>query len=244
MPQKPFRRCEHKHATPSPTRRPWVEAGVLGLILFAGTCQLLFKPLDVRLTEELQLLPRQIDDWTIDNTVEPVTAMFPAIDDEILDAYPSPSGGRRFADVDDELVRAYRRRSTGERVRLYIGYHRSQEDGKELTGEASELLGAAASPVALQVGPKTVVLNEVLHRKAGAERGVLFWYDVNGRTISNIHFAKAYTLWDALTRLRTNGAVIMVEWDSPEGVPSDVSRQEAIGFVRALFPLLPEYIPS
>ena len=212
-------------------------------MLFTGGFLLPFKPIDVRLTEELRLLPGQINNWTIDTTAEPVTARFPAIDDEILDAYPSASGGRRFADVDDELVRAYRR-STGERVRLYIGYHRYQEDGKELTGEVSQLLGAAASPMALQVGPKTVVLNEVVHRKAGADRGVLFWYDVNGRIISNIHFAKAYTLWDALTRRRTNGAVIMVEWDCPEGVSSDLSRQEAIGFVRALFPLLPEYIPS
>jgi len=212
-------------------------------MLFTGGFLLLFKPIDVRLTEELRLLPRQISNWTIDDAVEPVTARFPAIDDEILDAYPSASGGRRFADVDAELVRSYRR-STGERVRLYIGYHRSQEDGKELTGEISQLLGAAASPVALQVGPKTVVLNEVVRRKAGTERGVLFWYDVNGRVTSNIHFAKACTLWDALTRRRTNGAVIMVEWDCPEGMPSGVSRQEAIGFVRALFPLLPEYMPS
>ena len=232
-----------EQSAPSPMRRRLVEAGVLGLMLFAGAYVLLFKSIDMRLTEELQLFPRQIDSWTIDTTVEPVTARFPAIDDATLDAYPSASGGRRFAAVDDELVRAYRG-PTGERVRLYIGYHRYQQDGKELTGEASRLLGAAASLVPLRLESETVAVNEVVRRTTGIERGLLFWYDVNGRTIPNIYLAKAYTLWDALTRRRTNGAVIMVEWESPTGGQSGVARQGAIGFVRALLPLLPGYMPS
>ena len=58
--------------------------------------------------------------------------------------YPTPTGERRFTAVDDELVRVYRNPS-GDRVQLYIGYYHRQEQGKELTGDASSALAAAAS---------------------------------------------------------------------------------------------------
>ena len=51
-------------------------------------------------------------------------------------------------------------------------------------------------------------------------------------------------MWDALTRRRTNGAVVMVEWGQPTGPDSEASRREVIAFVRQLVPLLPRDIPS
>ena len=129
-----------------------------------------------------------------------------------MGGYPTLTGERRFIATDDELVRVYRN-SSGERVTLYIGYYHRQVDGKELTGEAGAALAAAASRVTLTSESGTLDVNEIVRAKAGARRGVLFWYDINGRIVSDLYRLKSYTIWDAMTRRRTNGAVVMIAWN-------------------------------
>ncbi len=69
-------------------------------------------------------------------------------------------------------------------------------------------------------------------------------HDLNGRIAADMCLAKAYTVWDALTRRRTNGAVVMVSWECPPGVEFDASRLKALGFVRELVPVLRHYMPA
>ena len=173
---------------------------------------------------------------------QPAAVRFPALENELLRAYPNASGDHRFTAVDDDLVRVYRSAS-GERVRLYIGYYREQQQGKELTGDVSHALRAAASPLELTLDSGTIEINQVVP-EARIQRGLIFWYDLNGRIVADMYLAKAYTVWDALTRRRTNGAVIMVAWEYPAGVEFDASRLKAIGFVRELVPLLRRRMPA
>jgi EpsI family protein len=178
----------------------------------------------------------------MDTGSKPVAVRFPALDNDLLHAYPTASGEHRFTAVDDDLVRVYRSAS-GERVRLYIGYYRDQQQGKELTGDVSHALRAAASPLALTLDAETIEINQVVP-EARIQRGLIFWYDLNGRIVADMYLAKAYTVWDALTRRRTNGAVVMVAWECPPGVEFDASRLKALGFVRELVPVLRHYMPS
>ena len=75
-------------------------------------------------------------------------------------------------------------------------------------------------------------------------RGVLYWYDVNGRVVSNIYRVKKYMAFDALTRRRSNGAVVMIEWGGADGIDPDASRRKAVAFAQSILPLLPNFIPS
>ena len=222
--------------------RPWLEAGVLIAVVFVGTLPFLSRPASVRLDDTLQSLPGRIGDWTVDTGSKPAAVRFPALDNALLHAYPNASGEHRFTAVDDDLVRVYRSAS-GERVRLYIGYYRDQQQGKELTGDVSHALRAAASPLALTLDAETIEINQVVP-EATIQRGLIFWYDLNGRIVADLYLAKAYTVWDALTRRRTNGAVVMVAWECPPGVEFDASRLKALGFVRELVPVLRHYMPS
>jgi len=140
-------------------------------------------------------------------------------------------------------VRAYRN-SSGERVRLYIGYHRSQREGKELAGEASHALNAAATPLLLQMGSRTVELGQVIDTQPGGSRGVLYWYDLNGRVLRSVYLAKQYMVWDALTRGRSNGAVVMIAWESGDERDAERSRKKAVAFAESILPLLSNFIPS
>jgi EpsI family protein len=232
-------------SSPSARRRVWLDAAVLVVILAAGASRLSALQLDVQLREDLRSLDSRIGDWTMEIGPQNKPVPFPGIDDDLVDVggYPSPTGERRFDGVDDELVRVYRN-SAGDRVQLYIGYYHRQEQGKELTGDVGRALAAAASNLPLSIESGTLELNEVVRQKAGMRRGVLFWYDINGRIVPDSYRLKGYTIWDAVTRRRTNGAVVMIAWDGAAGAESEAAREQAMAFARELLPVLRQYLPS
>lgn len=223
------------------SRRVWFEFAICVAIIGVGAALPRFHTPDVSLDRDLHLFPTQIGGWSLEPRPKP--ARFPALDDDLVQAYPSPEGAHRFLAIDDELVRAYRNAS-GQEVRLYIGYHRSQREGKELSGEAGHLLNAASTPIQLQWGSQTVELGEVVRDGRTGKRGVLYWYDLNGRVVGNIYQAKKYMVWDALTRQRTNAAVVMIQWESEDRTDAEASRLKAVAFAQSILPLLPNFIPS
>jgi len=239
-------------ATGSVEPRVRLEYVVLALLLGTGGYLFGFHAADVPLRNQLRSLPDRIDDWTVDRAAEPPSRSSwhtpaDAQGNRMTTAKVEEMVGRgdvvAFSDVDDELVRTYRNGS-GERVRLYIGYYRSQHEGKQLFGGENSALRAASSTTNIDVEPHAIEINQVEQRRAGTSRGLLFWYDLNGRVLANMYRAKGYAIWDALTRRRSNGAVVMVAWDGPAEDDSVGSREQAIEFVRALLPLLPRFIPS
>jgi EpsI family protein len=172
-----------------------------------------------------------------------VGVRFPAIDDDLLGAYPSPAGERRFAQVDDQLIRTYRHAS-GARVQLYVAYYHRQVQGKEIAGELAGILRTTARPATVDGESGPIAVRELVRAHAGTQRGVLFWYDINGRIVPDIYQAKGYTLWDAVTRRRTNGAVVMIAWQGSPLIPASDARQRAIEFARTAIPLLRHHLPS
>ena len=222
---------------PPGRRHAWVMACVFGAMLWAGTSQLWPDRREVGLSEALNSLPSRINEWTLDTTPHMSAVALPTFDAALVGAYPGQSGKRRFTAVDDELVRTYRRAFDG-RVQLYIGYYRRQEQGKELSGEAGHALQRAASGLTLSLDSETIELNEIVQTSVRGQRGLLYWYDVNGRVLPSIYSAKVYTIWDALIRRRSNGAVIMIAWEDPIGTGPASARQGAIGFAEVLVPML------
>jgi EpsI family protein len=220
-----------------------VEFGTSLIVLVIGAFSVLFQPANVRLSADFGTFPNQIGAWRLDTTQGRSPDRFPAIEDGLIHAYPTLSGEHHFAALDDELIRAYQN-SAGQRVRLYIGYHRSQREGKELAGDAGHLLNVVATPVGVSFGSGEVELREVQQGSANNARGLLYCYFINGRVLSNLYLAKRYMVWDALTRRRTNGAVVMVAWESDSSADAEASRLNAAEFARAILPLLPKFIPS
>ena len=204
---------------------------------------LVFRPVEIRLTDDSSAHSQaRVGEWVVDTRPEPARDRFPVIDDDLVDAYPS-KGERRFTLIDDELVRAYRN-SAGERLRLYIGYHRSQRVGKELAGDAPRALWRGS----LSASPRGRIPYDCAQsspsRAGDRHAGNVLCIFLDGRVLDSAYVAKLYMMWDALTRRRTNGAVVMVEWGQPTGPDSEASRREKVAFVRQLVPLLPRYIPS
>jgi EpsI family protein len=203
-------------------RRPILEFAVAALVVAAGTYAISFQPADVRLKDPLQRLPLNINGWTA-SLISPSASEF------------------HIKGADEEIVRTYRN-AAGDEARLYVGYFRRQEQGKELIADASLNLLNQAARVELGA-PHAVALNRVVREHGGKQRETLFWFDLNGRIVASAYAAKAYSIQDAMFRRRTNGAVVAVSWDAPSGTaPRGQDARDT--FVRAVIEALRQHIPS
>jgi EpsI family protein len=226
-----------------PRRLVLLDGALIFFVFAAGVWLVSFRPEAVPLRTDLRTFPRTVEEWTVDATHEPLPVHFPAIDDELVHAYPSPSGARYLGKMDDELVRVYRN-SSNQSLSLYIGYDQSQREGKELISEVGHLLDSAAITIKVPFESDAVEVGEIRQESSRGSRGLLYWYDVDGHAFKSIYLTKKYLALNALTRRRTNGAVIMVGWESRIPKDGDVPRLAAIDFVRTVLGLIPRFIPS
>ncbi len=194
-----------------------------GFFLIIGGYINFYHPSPVPLKMDLRWFPYEIGEWRgVDN--KPDYDVFKELG------------------VDHELGRSYRT-LTGRDTKLYVGYYDSQKQGKELVNYKSEEFHHGASKMEIKLNPdEVIVLNKLIKREGEKRRVIVFWYDLNGRIVADRFKAKVYTIWDALIRGRTNGAVIMLSWDL-ENTNSTLIDRDAEDFIRKLIPILYNYLP-
>jgi EpsI family protein len=151
--------------------------------------------------------------------------------------------------VDDYFMRNYRN-SKGEIIGLYIGYFKSQREGKGIHSPRQCLPGAGWVPVHTEIyrmaapghNPEMVPVNKFVMGKGLDRQLYLFWYHGRGRVYANEYWNKIYLIWDGLTRKRTDGALIRV--NHPVIGNTDDALKTQSDFVKLFLPLLKEYIPD
>ncbi len=147
------------------------------------------------------------------------------------------------------FVRNYRN-SKGEIIGLYIGYFKSQREGKGIHSPRQCLPGAGWIPVDTTVyqmavpdhHPETVPVNKFVMGKGLDRQLYLFWYQGRGRIYASEYWNKIYLIWDGLTKKRTDGALVRVN-NPVIGNPEDALKTQS-EFIKLFFPLLKEYIPE
>jgi EpsI family protein len=155
--------------------------------------------------------------------------------------------------VDDYVNRVYSapgRYGAG----LYIGYYRSQRQGDSIHSPLNCLPGAGWEPVsqgALTIpvanaegGPVSV--NRYIIQKGIERQVVLYWYQSHGRVVASEYWSKFYLIRDAVRLNRTDAALVRVIVPIPAGVDGaeKAAERQATDFVRAMFPVLSNYLPS
>jgi len=149
--------------------------------------------------------------------------------------------------VSDYVKRAYLS-SGGQHVDLYVGYYQSQRTGETIHSPKNCLPGAGWEPV--RAGHLTIplaampviVVNEYLVEKGPTQYLVLYWYQAHGRVIASEYRGKAWLVFDAITRNRTDEGVVRVLTSTRNG--EDQARARAVQFVQALYPRLSKFIPD
>lgn len=149
--------------------------------------------------------------------------------------------------VDDYLSRIYKDPS-GNPVQLYIGYYGSQRAGDTIHSPRNCLPGAGWEPVRTGelhlplLSGGSITVNDYLIRKGADMQLVFYWYQARGRTIPNEYAAKLWMVQGALTRNRTDAALVRVLTPAPAG--ESQARERATDFVRLLYPHLKNFIPD
>jgi EpsI family protein len=149
--------------------------------------------------------------------------------------------------VSDYVNRAYMN-SDRQRVDLYVGYYQSQRTGETIHSPKNCLPGSGWEPVRAgrltipMAGTPAIVVNEYLVEKGPAQYLVLYWYQAHGRVIASEYSGKAWLVFDAITRNRTDEALVRVLASTRNG--EGQARAQAVQFVQVLYPRLNSFIPD
>lgn len=155
--------------------------------------------------------------------------------------------------VDDYLSRVYYTRD-GAVAGLYMGFYGSQRQGDTIHSPLNCLPGAGWQPVSqgrLHIANadgqgRDVTVNRYIVQKGLERQLVLYWYQSHGRVVASEYTSKLYLIHDAIRLNRTDGSMVRViapiKVDATDNGAS--AERVAEDFVRAIFPLLPAYLPQ
>jgi EpsI family protein len=137
---------------------------------------------------------------------------------------------------------------TGQPILLYIGYYESQRTGSTIHSPKNCLPGAGWEPIhsgratiSLRDGREIVVNESVIQRDQDRQL-VFYWYQGRGRVLADEYVGKFWMVADAISRNRTDGALIRVITPITDEQPAP--RNRLMVFTQALVPYLDEFIPK
>ncbi len=140
----------------------------------------------------------------------------------------------------------------GRSVNFYIAYYQSQSKGESIhspetclpgSGWRFEKSGASKLPVAW-AKQESFTVNTAVMRKGENRQLTYFWFPLRDRVVTNAFALKWYNFWDALTRQRTDGALVrLITPVYPDENIEDASARLLL-FTKEMAPVLGEYLPQ
>jgi EpsI family protein len=145
-------------------------------------------PAPVRLVTALDRLPAALGPWQTDPYITPATpAWWPVADQQL---------NRRYRDGDAT-------------VDLHVGYFERQRQSHEVVTFLSADLHRGARRIELPGGGgDTLAVNVTASTTGPDPRLTVFWYEIDGSPETQPFAVKMRTLWHAVGRRRSNGAVV------------------------------------
>lgn len=141
------------------------------------------------------------------------------------------------------------RNTTGQEVSLYVAYNSSQSKGEATHSPATCLPGSgwdfresgnASIPVA---AGETIRVSRAFMEKSGVRQLVYYWFPQRGRILTNLYQIKLFNFWDALTRQRTDGALVrLISPVYDNETPADTEARLQ-GFAKTIVPVLDSFLP-
>jgi EpsI family protein len=133
-------------------------------------------------------------------------------------------------------------------VQLYVGYYGSQKTGDTIHSPKNCLPGSGWEPIhsgyvtiSIPSGRK-IVVNEYVIQRDQNKQLVFYWYQGRGRVIASEYAGKFWMVADAISRNRTDGALVRVITPMNDG--EEKARARLVSFTQTLFPALDELIPN
>ena len=147
--------------------------------------------------------------------------------------------------LDDYVLSDYSK-SDGKAVNLYVAYYASQRTGESPHSPLVCIPGGGWSITRLERMDADTAhpFNRAVIERNGSKQLVYYWYDERGRSIASEYWSKWYLLSDAVTKNRSDGALIrLITALAPGEQESDADSRLQL-FMQDLQPRLQEYLPS
>lgn len=154
--------------------------------------------------------------------------------------------------ADDYLLAEYRSKELGGSVGLWIAYYEEQRKGRAVHSPRACLPGGGWQLESFEehrldnMGPdgEPYVINRSVIAKGDMRQLVYFWFVERGRIQTNEYKVKWFIFWDALTKNRTEGALVRVTTFVPDMAAMDAADKRLESFVRSLNPKLAYHLPQ
>jgi exosortase D (VPLPA-CTERM-specific) len=152
--------------------------------------------------------------------------------------------------LDDYLLADYS--SDGRVVNLYMSYYNSQRKGEAVHSPRSCLPGGGwqlrefdqRNLGAVRINGRALRVNRTLIELGNQRELVYYWFQQRGRVVTNEFAVKWYLFWDAVTRHRTDGALVRVITAVPLGADESDADRRLTEFVSHITADLPRYVPN
>lgn len=147
----------------------------------------------------------------------------------------------------DLLLREYEN-AAGERVWVYVSYFGRQQQGEQSHSPRNCLPGAGWSPVEMRRVPFAFggrgggEVNEIVFAKGDRRQVVYYWFRERDRIVASEYLVRWYMVVDAVTRRRTDGALIRISAPVRRSEPE--TRAVLAEFMRVALPALDRILPE
>ncbi|MGO9935094.1 MAG: VPLPA-CTERM-specific exosortase XrtD [Steroidobacteraceae bacterium] len=206
-----------------------------GAVLAAFICATTFVPRPAEVfpaRSAFAAFPLQLGDWR--GKSESLEAVYS--DALVLDDY-------MLADYVDE---------SGQAANLYISWYNSQRKGEAVHSPRSCLPGGGwqmrdfgrRTLPGITVGGQPLRLNRTLIELGNERQLVYYWFQQRGRIITNEFAVKWYLFWDALTRHRTDGAMVRLITPLPAGSSEAEADRRLTDLASRVERELPRFVPN
>src|SRR5271169_1077712 len=133
-------------------------------------------------------------------------------------------------------------------AQLYVGYYENQRTGDTIHSPKNCLPGAGWDPIQSGYtkitvpGDRQITVNEYVIQQGLDKQLVFYWYQGRGRVIASEYSGKFWMVADAISRNRTDGALVRLITPMNDGEAK--ARARLASFSQVLLPHLDEFIPK
>jgi EpsI family protein len=175
--------------------------------------------------------PTKFGDWTgRTSSMEPEVEHFLGLTDYILSDY---------------------RQSDGRSVNLYVAYYESQRKGQAphspsvcIPGGGWQISRFDRTRYTSTNPAMTLPFNRVVIEKDMHKLIVYYWFEQRGRKVENEWLSKWYLLADAISKNRTDGALVRLTTAVYPGEPEENADKRLQSFIGDVVPQLAGFLPA
>ncbi|WP_241546909.1 VPLPA-CTERM-specific exosortase XrtD [Thiohalobacter thiocyanaticus] len=153
--------------------------------------------------------------------------------------------------LDDYLIADYRN-DAGQQINFYVAYYGDQTAGAAAHSPRSCIPGGGwqiknhdvVSVEGVQAHGQPLEVNRMIIAKGDYRQLVYYWFQQRGRVINNEYWVKWYLFQDALTRHRTDGALVRLTIPIQPGQDLADAEEALQEFAGVVVPKLGPYVPE